>query len=49
MRSFRVLLVEDSASDARLFREAMKETGTPAQLIVVRDGVEATEYLHQAE
>jgi two-component system, chemotaxis family, response regulator Rcp1 len=49
MRSFRILLVEDSASDARLFREALKEVGASAQLVVVRDGNEAADYFRQAD
>jgi chemotaxis family two-component system response regulator Rcp1 len=49
MRSFRILLVEDSASDARLFREALKEIGATVQLSIVRDGLEATDYLQQAD
>jgi chemotaxis family two-component system response regulator Rcp1 len=49
MKSFRILLVEDSDSDARLFREALKEVGATVQLVVVRDGFEAAEYLRQAD
>jgi CheY-like chemotaxis protein len=49
MRSFRVLLVEDSASDARLFREALKEVSSTVQLHVVQNGFEAAEYFRQAE
>ncbi len=49
MRSLRILLVEDSPSDVRLIREALKETPLPVQIIVARDGVEATDYLHQSE
>ncbi|HMF74665.1 MAG TPA: response regulator [Bryobacteraceae bacterium] len=49
MKSFRVLLVEDSASDVRLFREALKETSGIIQLAVVQDGFQATEYFRQAE
>ncbi len=48
-RSLRILLVEDSPSDVRLIREALKDTPVPVQLIVARDGVEATDYLHQSE
>ncbi len=48
-RSLRILLVEDSPSDVRLIREALKDTPVPVQLTVARDGVEATEYLYQTE
>lgn len=49
MRSLRILLVEDSPSDVRLIREALKEAPVPVQITLARDGVEATEYLHQVE
>ncbi len=49
MKSLRILLVEDSPSDVRLVREALKETPVPVEITVARDGVEATDYLHQAE
>ncbi|MBV9156158.1 MAG: response regulator [Acidobacteriaceae bacterium] len=49
MKSLRILLVEDSPSDVRLIREALKETAVPVQISVARDGVEAMDYLHQAE
>lgn len=49
MKSMRLLLVEDSPSDVRLIKEALKELGAPVQLNVARDGVEAMEYLRQAE
>jgi chemotaxis family two-component system response regulator Rcp1 len=49
MRSFRILLVEDSASDARLFREALQEVGVTVHLVIVRDGMEATDYFRQAD
>jgi len=48
-KSLRILLVEDSPSDVRLVREALKDTPVPVQLTVARDGVEATDYLHQTE
>lgn len=47
MKSLRILLVEDSPSDVRLIREALKETPVPVQITVARDGVEATDYLEQ--
>ena len=49
MRSFQILLVEDSPSDIRLIREALKETSALVDIAVARDGVEATDYLRKAE
>ncbi|MBV9301395.1 MAG: response regulator [Acidobacteriaceae bacterium] len=49
MDSLRILLVEDSPSDVRLIREAMKKTPIPLEIRVARDGVEAMDYLHQAQ
>src|SRR6266849_2680958 len=49
MKSFSILLVEDSASDVRLLREALKETSIPVVVTVARDGIEATDYLRQME
>ncbi|MBV8810267.1 MAG: response regulator [Acidobacteriaceae bacterium] len=46
MRTLKILLVEDSASDVRLIREALKDTALPVQIVVARDGVEAMEYLY---
>lgn len=48
MKPMRLLLVEDSASDVRLIKEAFKELGVPVQLMIAHDGVEATEVLRQA-
>lgn len=48
MRPFRILLVEDSVSDARLVKEAAKETSLPVEIRVAPDGFEAMDYLHQA-
>ena len=48
MKMLRILLVEDSPSDVRLVREALKETALPVQIVVARDGIEAMDYLHQA-
>lgn len=42
---FKVLLVEDDAADVRLTREALDECRTPYQLQVMRDGLQAMEYL----
>jgi CheY-like chemotaxis protein len=42
-----VLLVEDSAAEARLACEALKETRFPVQLHVASDGIEAMEFLRR--
>lgn len=49
LKSVKMLLVEDSPSDVRLIREALKGSPLLIQLMVVRDGVEAIEYLHQCQ
>jgi two-component system, chemotaxis family, response regulator Rcp1 len=49
MEPLNILLIEDSPSDVRLVREALKENSMPVQMTVARDGVEAMDYLHQAE
>ena len=49
MKVLKILLVEDSPSDVRLTREALKDSPVPIQITVARDGVEAIDYLHQAE
>src|SRR3569833_3769974 len=49
MRLLKILLVEDSPSDVRLIREALKETSIPVDLVVASDGVEAMDYLRRAE
>jgi two-component system, chemotaxis family, response regulator Rcp1 len=49
MKSFGILLVEDSPSDVRLIREALKGALVPLQIIVARDGVEAMDYLHKSD
>jgi len=49
MRAMQLLLVEDSASDIRLVKEALKETGVPVQMTIMRDGVEALEHLRNVE
>jgi CheY-like chemotaxis protein len=45
----KILLVEDSLADARLLVEAFKDENINADITVVRDGEEATEYLEQAQ
>lgn len=42
-----VLLVEDNPADVKITQRAIKESGLPIDLIVVRDGQEAVEYLQQ--
>jgi two-component system, chemotaxis family, response regulator Rcp1 len=42
-----ILVVEDNPGDARLVREALKESRIPTELHVVPDGLEALEYLHR--
>ena len=49
LRSLNILLVEDSPSDVRLIREALKESPIPVQVMVARDGVEAMDCLRQGE
>ena len=49
MKPVRILLVEDSPSDVRLIREAMKQTPISVQMTVAQDGVEATDYLNKVE
>lgn len=46
-RPFEILLVEDSPGDARLTLEAPAENGSRSRLHIVRDGVEACEFLHR--
>jgi len=46
----KILLVEDSPSDIRLIREALKQSDLAThEFVVARDGVEAMDYLHRAE
>jgi CheY-like chemotaxis protein len=42
-----VLLVEDSAAEARLAREALRETRFPVELHVASDGVQAMDFLRR--
>src|SRR3982750_1540372 len=49
MKFLKILLVEDSPSDVRLIREALKETPVAVQIMVAKDGVEAMEYLRSTE
>ena len=47
LRPIEVLLVEDNPGDVRLTEEALKEGKLAVHLTVARDGLEATEILHQ--
>jgi CheY-like chemotaxis protein len=40
-----ILLVEDNPADVEIARRALRESGGPVELIVVRDGPEAIDYL----
>src|ERR1700733_15134946 len=40
-----ILLVEDNPADVKITQRALRESGVPVELIVVRDGQEAVEYL----
>jgi two-component system response regulator len=40
-----ILLVEDNPADVKITQRAIRESGLPVDLIVVRDGQEAVEYL----
>ncbi|MBO1048265.1 MAG: response regulator [Dolichospermum sp. DEX182a] len=42
-----IFLVEDNKADIRLIQEALKTSSLPHQVVTVRDGVEAMNYLHQ--
>ncbi|MGI2335907.1 MAG: response regulator [Dehalogenimonas sp.] len=46
-RPIEILLVEDSPGDVRLTMEALKEGKVMNKLHVVKDGVEALDFLHQ--
>lgn len=48
-RSLQILVVEDSPSDVRLIKEALKDTGVAVDITVAKDGVEALEMLHEVE
>src|SRR4051812_24134864 len=40
-----ILLVEDNAADVKITQRALKDSGLPVDLLVVRDGQEAVDYL----
>lgn len=47
LKLLQILLVEDSKSDAVLISETLSESKFLNQLSIVRDGVEATDYLYK--
>ena len=47
MRAIEILLVEDSPSDVRLTREALKQAKVLNTLHVMKDGAEAMDFLHR--
>jgi CheY-like chemotaxis protein len=49
MKTVKILVVEDSPSDVRLIREALRGSPMVIQITVARDGVEAMEYLHHCK
>lgn len=44
-----ILLVEDNPADVKITERAVKESGLAIELIVVRDGQEAVEYLTESK
>jgi CheY-like chemotaxis protein len=40
-----ILLVEDNSADIKITQRAVQESGMPVELVVVRDGQEAVDYL----
>jgi two-component system, chemotaxis family, response regulator Rcp1 len=44
-KTVKVLMVEDSPSDVRLMREALRDSTLAVQIAVAKDGVEAVDYL----
>jgi CheY-like chemotaxis protein len=44
-----ILLVEDNPADIKITERALRQGGIPVELIVVRDGQEALDYLLQRE
>jgi two-component system, chemotaxis family, response regulator Rcp1 len=43
----RILLIEDNDADARIFAEAIRETGIASDFTVLRSGTEAKEFLYR--
>lgn len=42
-----IFLIEDNRADIRLIQEAFKSAGTPCEVSVARDGIEAMAYLRR--
>ena len=49
MKTVKILLIEDSPSDVRLIREAVKEVSLSVQITVASDGVVAMEFLRATQ
>jgi len=49
LRPIDILLVEDNPADVRLTREALREAKVINSLHVVRDGMEALDFLHKRD
>jgi two-component system, chemotaxis family, response regulator Rcp1 len=47
MTEAKILLVEDNPADARLVKEALRESSWPHQLMIARDGLEALAMLRR--
>lgn len=47
MKRRKILLVEDNLAHVRLIQEAFKESQLSHEMVAVKDGVEAMEYLHR--
>lgn len=47
MRTFKILIVDDSPSDVLLTREALEAASLPIELYAVDNGVEAMAFLHR--
>lgn len=45
-KKFNVLIVEDNPADIRLVKEAFKESEVDTEIYIVKDGVEAMEFLN---
>ena len=41
---FHLALIEDSPAEARLLQHALRQTGIPVEVRVLRDGIEAVDY-----
>jgi CheY-like chemotaxis protein len=45
--SYTIMLVEDNAADIKITQRALRDSSYPVELVVVRDGHEAIEYLQR--